>query len=35
MSTQGLPPFIASFFNTQIDIIKNGESINQLRLMRW
>lgn len=23
-STQGLPPFIASFFNQQIDIIKNG-----------
>lgn len=28
-SSQGLPPFISSFFNTQIDIVKNGEdSIN-------
>ncbi len=26
LSAQGLPPFIASFFNTQIDIIQNGES---------
>ena len=25
-STQGLPPFIASFFNQQIDIINNGNS---------
>lgn len=25
-SSQGLPPFIASFFNAQIDIIKNGKS---------
>ncbi len=25
-SSQGLPPFIASFFNSQIDIIKNGKS---------
>lgn len=25
-SSQGLPPFIASFFNTEIDIIKNGKS---------
>jgi len=31
-STQGLPPFIASFFNEQIDIIKNGESITNLSL---
>ena len=28
-SSQGLPPFITSFFNTEIDIIKNGKgSIN-------
>jgi len=28
-SSQGLPPFISSFFNTEIDIIKNGKgSIN-------
>ncbi|MEW4924986.1 T9SS type B sorting domain-containing protein [Algibacter sp. 2305UL17-15] len=26
LSSQGLPPFIVSFFNTQIDIIKNGKS---------
>ncbi len=25
-SSQGLPPFIASFFNTEIDIIKNGKN---------
>ena len=25
-SSQGLPPFISSFFNAQIDIIKNGKS---------
>ncbi|MFV9550519.1 T9SS type B sorting domain-containing protein [Algibacter sp. PT7-4] len=25
-SSQGLPPFISSFFNTEIDIIKNGKS---------
>ena len=31
-SGQGLPPFIASFFNTQIDIIKNGESTTNLEL---
>ncbi|KAB1067230.1 T9SS type B sorting domain-containing protein [Tamlana haliotis] len=31
-STQGLPPFIASFFNKQIDIIKNGKNSNNLSL---
>lgn len=31
-SSQGLPPFIASFFNQQIDIIKNGESSTNLDL---
>lgn len=31
-STQGLPPFIASFFNSKIDIIKNGESSTNLIL---
>ena len=31
-SAQGLPPFIASFFNTQIDIIKNGKSSINLAL---
>ncbi|GAL68506.1 T9SS type B sorting domain-containing protein [Jejuia pallidilutea] len=31
-SSQGLPPFVASFFNTQIDIIKNGESQINLNL---
>ena len=31
-SAQGLPPFIASFFNTQIDIIKNGQSSTNLEL---
>ena len=32
LSAQGLPPFIASFFNTQIDIIKNGKSSINLEL---
>jgi gliding motility-associated-like protein len=32
LSAQGLPPFIASFFNTQIDIIKNGRSNTNLEL---
>lgn len=31
-SSQGLPPFIASFFNEQIDIIKNGQSATNLSL---
>ncbi|MFY0714845.1 T9SS type B sorting domain-containing protein [Seonamhaeicola sp. NFXS20] len=31
-SSQGLPPFIASFFNEQIDIINNGESATNLDL---
>ncbi|MFH4967600.1 T9SS type B sorting domain-containing protein [Gaetbulibacter sp. M240] len=31
-STQGLPPFIASFFNKDIDIIKNGKSASNLAL---
>jgi gliding motility-associated-like protein len=31
-SSQGLPPFITSFFNTQIDIIKNGLSVTNLEL---
>jgi len=31
-SSQGLPPFIASFFNVEIDIIKNGESSINLSL---
>jgi len=31
-STQGLPPFISSFFNTEIDIIKNGKSAINLAL---
>lgn len=31
-SSQGLPPFIQSLFNTQIDIIKNGESDINLAL---
>lgn len=31
-SSQGLPPFIASFFNTEIDIIKNGVSSINLEL---
>jgi len=32
LSTQGLPPFIQSFFNDQIDIIQNGESSTELSL---
>ena len=32
LSAQGLPPFIASFFNTEIDIIKNGKSKTNLEL---
>ncbi|OBQ56489.1 T9SS type B sorting domain-containing protein [Tamlana sp. s12] len=31
-STQGLPPFISSFFNKQIDIIKNGKQNTSLSL---
>ncbi len=31
-SSQGLPPFISSFFNSEIDIIKNGESTISLNL---
>ncbi|GAA4897129.1 hypothetical protein GCM10023311_22380 [Flaviramulus aquimarinus] len=31
-STQGLPPFITSFFNDQIDIIKNGNETAYLPL---
>lgn len=31
-SSQGLPPFITSFFNSEIDIIKNGESTINLAL---
>lgn len=31
-SSQGLPPFVSSFFNTQIDIIKNGSSSSNLTL---
>ena len=31
-SSQGLPPFISSFFNQQIDIIKNGTSTTNLSL---
>ncbi|HKK12019.1 MAG TPA: T9SS type B sorting domain-containing protein, partial [Flavobacteriaceae bacterium] len=31
-SSQGLPPFITSFFNTEIDIIQNGESAINLEL---
>ncbi|MFC4720894.1 T9SS type B sorting domain-containing protein [Geojedonia litorea] len=31
-SSQGLPPFIASFFNSEIDIIKNGQSSISLEL---
>jgi hypothetical protein len=31
-SSQGLPPFITSFFNTEIDIIKNGKSTINLAL---
>lgn len=32
LSTQGLPPFIQSFFNDQIDIIQNGVSSTELSL---
>ena len=32
LSTQGLPPFIQSFFNDQIDIIQNGENSLELSL---
>ncbi|MFT5249934.1 MAG: gliding motility-associated-like protein [bacterium] len=32
LSTQGLPPFIQSFFNDQIDIIQNGTSSTELSL---
>lgn len=32
VSTQGLPPFIQSFFNDQIDIIQNGVSSTELSL---
>jgi gliding motility-associated-like protein len=31
-STIGLPPFIQSLFNSQIDIIRNGRSTTELRL---
>ncbi|MCO4821392.1 MAG: T9SS type B sorting domain-containing protein [Flavobacteriaceae bacterium] len=31
-STQGLPPFVQSFFNDQIDIIQNGTSTTALSL---
>lgn len=31
-SRQGLPPFITSFFNEDIDIIQNGSSTTELRL---
>lgn len=31
-SSQGLPPFIQSIFNTEIDIIRNGESVSNLAL---
>lgn len=31
-SAQGLPPFISSFFNSEIDIIKNGDSSISLSL---
>ncbi len=31
-SSQGLPPFITSFFNEQIDIIQNGSSSTSLEL---
>ena len=31
-SSQGLPPFIQSFFNTKIDIIQNGRSTTNLAL---
>ena len=32
LSSQGLPPFISSFFNTEIDIIQNGQSNITLEL---
>ncbi|WP_411768134.1 T9SS type B sorting domain-containing protein [Winogradskyella sp. A3E31] len=32
LSRIGLPPFIQSLFNTQIDIIQNGESTTELKL---
>ncbi|WP_115462494.1 T9SS type B sorting domain-containing protein [Winogradskyella aurantiaca] len=32
LSRIGLPPFIQSLFNSQIDIIRNGESSTELRL---
>jgi gliding motility-associated-like protein len=32
LSSQGLPPFIQSLFNTQIDIIQNGQSNTSLTL---
>lgn len=32
LSRIGLPPFIQSLFNSQIDIIRNGESTTELRL---
>ncbi|PTM07832.1 MAG: hypothetical protein DA407_09750, partial [Bacteroidetes bacterium] len=32
LSTQGLPPFIQSFFNDKIDIIQNGDSSTELSL---
>jgi gliding motility-associated-like protein len=32
ISSQGLPPFISSFFNSKIDIIKNGKSSRELAL---
>ena len=32
LSSQGLPPFIQSIFNTEIDIIRNGESVSNLAL---
>ena len=32
LSSQGLPPFIQSIFNTEIDIIRNGLSITNLSL---
>ncbi|RAJ25343.1 gliding motility-associated-like protein [Gelidibacter algens] len=31
-SSIGLPPFIQSLFNTQVDIIQNGTSVTELRL---
>jgi len=32
LSSIGLPPFIQSLFNSQIDIIRNGESTTELKL---